>query len=41
MNVYVEVPSQHFVVASGLASLIMSTVRFFIVSPNETLTSCI
>ena len=38
---YVEVPSQNFVVASGLTCLIMSTVCFFIVAPNKALTSYI
>ena len=38
---YVEVPSQHLVVDTGLACLIMSTIRFFIVAPNKALISYI
>ena len=38
---YVEVPSQHHVVDTGLACLIMSTICFFIVATNKTIISCI
>ena len=41
MMIYVEVPSRHFVVEMWLASLIMSTIHFFIVAPTQALISYI